>query len=199
MSKNNRHQSIGRVRAGRDPSKGIVAVRRKISPESLSSFQTIVDELNPELQNAARLFTTKMLGVTVVGFSRFDKRHIGKGPATRDVTRKVDSCRYPIDVQLDRFAIFGSNNKGKLGICLESDELVQETQDLEDEFASQGFPLRKDHNSEDGYTPHCSIALIYNDKLQYFHDDRTLVRLEAISGFYALDRTVRLEPVLPEL
>jgi hypothetical protein len=176
--------------------RGVVAIRRQIAPESQELLSSIADYLQPELQNVGRLFAPEALGVSIIGFSRYDKRHRGIGPATKDVVSMIESCYRPINVDIGRMAIFGTNRKAKLGVVLESEDLDYEVEVIENEFEKRGFPLRKDFNSEDGFLGHCSLALLYNDHLTRFQDPRTLKKLESIAGLRTSSpQVIVLEPV----
>jgi hypothetical protein len=114
--------------------RGIFAVRRIVSPESHETLQEISDVLQPDLHNAGRLFDVRNIAVTVIGFSRFDKRHIGIGPTTRSIVDRVHSSQHPLEVTLGSLGIYGSEHKSKLGINLISTELDAEVEDFEDMF-----------------------------------------------------------------
>ncbi len=93
-------------------------------------------------------------------------------------------------------AVFGSAFKGKLGFNLISEELVSEITTLEHAFKEKGFPLRKDPNGDSGLAPHCSIALLYNDNLGHFRDDRTLAKLiQMISSEGEITQSINLDPI----
>ena len=177
--------------------RGIFAIRRPLSPDSQQLLHRFSCILQSELHNSGRLFNPRSLGVTVVGFSRFNKRHKGIGPPTKRITAEVESCHHPINnVRLGSLAIFGSSFKGKLGINLISEELVNEAANLEGVFKEKGFPLRKDPNGDSSLTPHCSIALLYNDNLGHFQDDRTLAKLTQMIGLEkGITQSITLDPV----
>ncbi len=177
---------------------GVYAVRRKISPASLSLMQSIEVKLLPELHNVGRLFDAHMLGVTVIGFSRFDKRHRGIGPSTASISEKITSTKMPLEVVLGRLAVYGSELKAKLGIDIFSDELINEELEYESCFSAADFPLKDDYNSNGSYKPHVSLALMYGDNFGYFKDKKLLARLDSVAGLGAnCDKRITLEPVRP--
>ena len=195
-NRQNRHQVQKQNRLQNANERGIFAVRRKVSPASRLLLQKIVDELQPELHNVSRIFDIKSLGVTVIGFSRFDKRHLGAGPATKKITDRVDSCHQVIEVQLGTLGIYGSDTRGKLGISLTSRQLVDEVLALQDEFQSAGFPLKADPNSAGEYQPHCSLALLDTDKSGHFKDERALRMLNGLHIIESsMSETIVLDPV----
>lgn len=158
----------------------ILAIRRSVSPESYPVFENIAELLEPEIRNAARLFDISNLGVTVIGFTRFDKHHRQNWPPTREVVGTVHSAREPLEVKLGTLGVYGSDSKHKLGFSLESDALIAEISAFEQTFRDRGSPLRNDPNANpDELTPHCSIALLYEENVGYFCDTRTLDRLNA--------------------
>lgn len=175
--------------------KGIFAIRRSVAPESYETLQAINNALVPELQNTARLFDVHTLGVTVIGFSRYDKRHRNSGPPTKDIVERVPSSRQKIEVTIGGLATYGSASKGKLGLQLVSTDLANEAHFFEQAFADHDFPLRNDPNC-DGilYASHCSLALLYNDTRAHFEDPRSLNKLAELSGL-ATASSIILEPV----
>ncbi len=179
--------------------RGIFAVRRQLSADSQEVLLDIMDALHPELLNAARLFYLGELSITVIGFSRFDKKHRGTGPSTMSIVDRVQSTKHPIEeVKLGQLCIFGSEAKAKLAISLNSDELDQEVENIEAEYERKGFKLRKDYNSDnEDYSPHCSIALLFGDNLSHFQDPNTLNKLDMIAGLGELSTTsIQLDPVI---
>lgn len=174
--------------------RGVFAVRRRVAPESQESLQVISDILQPEIRSTGRLFDVRTLGVTVVGFSRFDRRHLGTGPPTSEVVRKVLSTSSALEVGLGKLSIYDTETKAKLGVALISEELEQEVEDLEDGFRRKGFSLRTDPNDDGEYAPHCSMALLYTDNLAHYQDPRTLRRLDTITGLSADTIQIVLEP-----
>ena len=176
--------------------RGVFAVSRPISSEGQMVLQSISDILQPELRNAGRLFNVNTLGTTVIGFSRFSKRHKGIGPPTEQVTNEIDSSHHPIEVELGHLGIYGSATKCKLSISLISDKLIREAEAIEAVFEQRGFPLKQDPNAENGFVPHCSIALLYNDNLGHFQDDKILRRLESLTGLEPRTmQTIVLDPI----
>jgi len=177
--------------------RGIHAVRRKVSAsETEPLMYQIAQDIGSELENAARIFMPDNLGVTVVGFSRFNDRLIYRGPTTDSMLEKIPSLKQPIKAKLGSLAIFGSRVKAKLAVSLFSDELQNEVKALEDQYLLSGFPLKRDYNDDGSYLPHCSIALLYNDHLREIEDPRMLSRLSRLAGLgLAKDKTITLEPV----
>lgn len=178
--------------------RGIVAVRRSVSPISYPVFDAVAQVLRPELLGAARLFDPESLGITLVGFSRYDKQHRAKGPRTQKVSDAVASTAGQVAVRLGALQVFGSGSKHKLGFRLidANGELEGEVALLEEEFASRGFPLKRDYNAtEEGFVPHCSIALLYEDNRRHFQDPDMLTRLGALVTEHVGNLEVVLEPV----
>ena len=175
--------------------RGVFAVRRPISNEDYEKLQIIANVLQPELRNSARLFTVQTLGVTVIGFSRFDKYHRLNGPPTKDIAIQIPSTRKRLEARLGSISIYAT---GKLGISLINPDLNDEEVAFEEEFDRSGFPLRAipgvDEYSE--YAPHLSIATIYGDNLYHFRDPTTLKRLSNIANLSSNgNQTIILEPV----
>lgn len=184
--------------------RGIFAVRRDISPDSYGTMQRVADALRPELHNAARIFDVRSIGVTVIGFSRFDRRHCGKGPSTALITERVRSASEPIDVKLGSLAVFGPDittkakvsGKHKLSVEVYSEDLEAEEQEFEAAYANAGFPLKREHNGDGTYVPHLSVALLYGDHVGQFQDTRALDKLDAITGLgHTCSEYITLEPV----
>jgi hypothetical protein len=66
----------------------------------------------------------------------------------------------------------------------------------ETEFARRGFPLKRGPNSNGGFVPHCSVALLYSGCARHFQNPELLSRLDGITGLR--DNTTQkiiLEPV----
>jgi hypothetical protein len=175
----------------------IFAVRRRISPDSYSVFEDIATRLEPEVVNAGRIFEPASLGVTVVGFTRFDKRHRHKGISTPRAIERVPSASKSLRARLGGLGVFGSGNKHKLSFVLECGELGYEIDSFERVFRLSGFPLKRDPNNPEGIvTPHCSIALLHEDHVAHFGDEKTLHRLTGICLEEACgDTSIMLEPI----
>lgn len=175
----------------------IIPVRRLVSPESHTTLSIIEKLLRTELLGAARQFEVDGLGVTVIGFSRFDRRHRGpKGPPTSDIVREVPGAQEPLEVSLGGLAVFGSLQKAKLGLQLLSDELEEEVHAFEDAFEKRGFPLKPDHNARDGVINlHCSIALLYGDRINDIGSEEWLHRVGHLVLAEVGEPTITLEPV----
>lgn len=178
--------------------KGIYAVRRKVAEQSYATLQEVADNLQAPLHNAGRIFDVRMLGITIIGFSRFDRRHCGRGPSTASITEKVATAVRPIEVALGSLAIYGSSSKAKLGIEIISEELDAEESTYEAQFTNVGYALKKEYNGNGTYAPHLSIALLYGDHLSHFQDARTLDKLDRVT---MLGKTggisIILDPVKP--
>lgn len=186
--------------------RGIFAVRREISPVSYGTMQKVADSLSPELHNAARIFDVRSIGVTVIGFSRFDRRHCGKGPKTASITEQISTAHRPLEVRLGNLAVYGAeinykNNKlisgkHKLAVEVYSEDLIHEEREFEAAFEDAGYPLKREHNGDGTYAPHLSVALLYGDYVGQFADPRTLSKLDAISGLgRACGQSITLNPV----
>jgi hypothetical protein len=176
---------------------GIVAVRRPIDPTSYSLFATIAEQLSPEFENAARLFTPESLGITVVGFSKFSRQHRLHGPRTADIAAQVATASLPARAKLGTLSVYGSGKKHKLGFSLESAELATEITDFERAFQNANATLKKDHNNPtDVPNLHCSIALLYEDTADHFRDEQTLVRLTDLALATIVDTNFQLQPAI---
>lgn len=170
-------------------SRGVFAVRRKVSPESFGVLEKIGESLRPELTNTGTLSEVRSLGVTVIALSRIKHDRV---PSTSSITEQVKSASQPIEAKLGGLAIFGAELRAKdsaknvrprkLGVRIISDELVKEAADYEVQFEAEGCPLVDDRNGYGYYEPHLSIALIYGDYLRYFQDPRMLRKLGAITN-----------------
>ncbi len=179
---------------------GIYAVRRLLARESQPLLKDLENKLMPELTNVSRVFEPQSLEVTVIGASRYDKRHRGKGPKTEHISEKVTSASYPIEAKLGKMAVYGSGRKHKLAIGLISDGLIEEENSYMAQFEIVGFPLRRDYNDEGFYSPHLSIALINNDRLAHFKDPRTIRGLGRISNYKDfLDQQIVFDPVIKDV
>lgn len=196
MRRSAKTQNLKNSRLEQAEARGVLAIRRAVSAEGQTTLQSISDLLMPEVINSGRLFDVVTLGVTVVGFSRFDKHHRSKGPPTRQVVENIQSLYSPTNVKLGKLGIFGSEAKSKLGIYLTGDALFQEAEDIDTEFMHCGFPLRNDPNSPDGFVPHCSIALLYTDNIAHFREPRTLKRLNIVAGLAAATKSIDLDAAL---
>ncbi len=178
--------------------RGVFAARRSIADESLETLKNITDQLTPELDNnVGRLFIPETMGVTVVGFSRFDHHHKLEGPSTESVLDKVPSTSQPLAVSLGRLGMFGSEKKAKLSFGIISDELEAEEEEIARIYYERGFKLRRDPNGEGFYRPHLSIGIIHSDFAAHYSDERALERLEVISrlGEHAVNEIV-LNPIV---
>jgi hypothetical protein len=160
--------------------RGIFSVRRTIADESIKNLQYIADQLEPELHNMGRIFDPRTIGITEIGFSRFDNKLKLDGPATETVIREIHTIHQPLVVSLGRMAIFGTDKKAKLAFSVVSNELEDEEARITQEYANRGYKLRRDPNSDGYYHPHLSIALLYSDAVANFSDERALERLEVI-------------------
>lgn len=181
--------------------RGIFAVRRVVSQDSYYIFDSIAESLEVpvKVENAGRIFRTDSIGVTVIGFSRFDSNHRQYGPPTSHVIRDVESANSELEVKLTDLAVFGGGSKHKLGFKLESKILEDEIANFEQAFYDRGQPLRKDpKNHDNGATPHCSVAFLFEDFVGFFEDERTLSRLGKVCMKY-IDGSpdVLLEPAAP--
>jgi len=162
--------------------RGVYAIRRSIAEESLPRLDQITQQLTPELDNnVGRLFIPETMGITVVGFSRFDHHHKLEGPSTESVLREVASTRNPLVISLGRLGLFGSEKKTKLSFGVISDELEEEEEEIARIYHERGFRLKRDPNGEGFYRPHLSIGIIHSDFAAHYSDPRALERLEAIS------------------
>ena len=162
--------------------RGIYAVRRPISPESVEYFDNIITNLKPEMENESRLFDSDSLGVTVIGFNRFDNRHKRFGMATREIAEKIPSSSQQIEVNLGKIGIYGSGIKHKIGFEIISPELETEVMDFETQFNESGSNLRRDFNKPDGeMNLHLCVGLMYEDHIGHFTAPETLSRLGQIA------------------
>jgi hypothetical protein len=176
-------------------SRGIVAVRRPVAPQSQEVFANIIDDLNPEVRKVARLFEPNTLGVTLIGFSRFTKADVHNAPPVLEVCQKVPSTLQFVSCQLGRFAVFGSGRKHKLGVTLTCQELTDEIHTLEATYARRGISLKHDSNNPNEHANlHCSLALLYGEFVGQFQDVRTLDRLDGLCSDL-LENEVFLGPV----
>jgi hypothetical protein len=162
--------------------RGITAVRRPLHESSFPVFQAITESLLPELPNAARLFDPESLGVTVIGFSRFDDHHKRHGVATKEIAEKIPSSRDKIEVSLGSLDIYGSHSKHKLGFSIHGDIIEDEVIDFQEEFRRSGTKLRRDPNKPMGELAlHICIALMYEDHIGHFSDPAILSALGNIA------------------
>lgn len=182
-------QKVGQVARTR----GVYAVRRFVSDSSHKLFESVNKEMLPELENTGRLFTPDSLGVTVVGFSQFTSDIIRKGPNTDSIIAEQNSAQGPLAVEIGRLGIFGSGNKHKLAFRIESPELYREHRELEDLYAEQKYPLAE-IPYDDGFVPHCSIALMFGEHVEHYRDKRTLARLDTVAGL--MGQYVMLDPAV---
>jgi hypothetical protein len=165
--------------------RGVYAVRRSVSPLSVDYIDCIISNLQPEMENASRLFDKDSLGVTIIGFSRFDDRHKRFGQPTHEIAKNVPSSSRETKVLLGRMGIYGSGAKHKLGFEIISSELETEVLDFEAEFKASGSKLRRDPNKPSSeLNLHLCVGLMYEDHIGHFNDDQTLTRLGnvAMSG-----------------
>ncbi len=177
--------------------RGVFAARRSISEESLGILKNITEQLTPELDNnVGRLFIPETMGVTVVGFSRFDHHHKMEGPSTEAVLNQIPSTSQPLVVSLGRLGLFGSDKKTKLSFGIISDELEAEQEEIASIYHERGFKLRRDPNGDGFYRPHLSIGIIHSDFAAHYSDERALERLEVVSrmGEQAVNEVV-LNPI----
>ena len=162
--------------------RGIIAVRRPLHESSYSIFREITNNLMPELPNAARLFDPESIGVTIIGFSRFDDHHKRFGLSTREIAEKVPSSSKKIEVGLGSLGIYGSHSKHKLGFSIHSEVIEDEVVDFQEEFRESGTKLRRDPNKPMGELAlHICIALMYEDHIGHFSDPNTLSALGGIA------------------
>jgi len=168
------------VVAARD--RGVVAARRYVSDEGQITLQRIADALHPALLNKAHLKSVRRIGVTVIGFSRFDQLHQDLGPPTDEVTECVETSYTPLKVELGRIGVYGTEPNGKLGISLISADLRSEEEAIEAVFGQRGYPLPPDPYRQSGFDPHVTIAQIHSKELPFFQDSHTLNRLEILAG-----------------
>ena len=198
-----RRSQSGHVPQNKKPSikklvseRGVFAVRRPVSHESVEYIDSIITNLQPEMENASRLFDKESLGVTIVGFTRFDDRHKRFGTPTKEIAQNVPSSNDSIKVYLGRMGIYGSGSKHKLGFEIISPELETEVLDFEEEFKASGSKLRRDPNKPSAeLNLHLCLGLMYEDHIGHFNDDQILTRLGnvAMSG---LDyQPVILDPI----
>jgi len=162
--------------------RGIIAVRRPLHETTIPIFEEIATNLIPELPNAARLFDPETLGVTIIGFSRFDDHHKRFGASTREIAEKVPSSSKKIEVGLGSLGIYGSHSKHKLGFSIYGDAIEDEVVAFQEEFRDSGTKLRRDANKPMGELAiHICIALMYEDHIGHFSDPATLSALGNIA------------------
>jgi len=167
-----------RARAQQTPKKrGVVPIRRMISPESYGVFDSIRDNLVSEVRGQARLFDIETIGITVIGFSRFDLNHRQRGPRTEDIANRVPSIWEPMTARIGAIGLYGSGNRFKLAFRLNSNQLNKEIISLEDEFDRSNWRLKKDHNTRNNeINPHASVALLYEDLHKDLESNKSAVR-----------------------
>ena len=169
--------------------RGIYAVRRQLHPDSVPFFQGMVDNLQPELDNVARLFDPESIGVTIIGFTRFNDNHKRKGLATSEIAERVATSNSPVEIKLGEMGIYGSGSKHKLGFEVVSSDIEDEIFNFEEAFKKSGTTLRRDVNKPSGVLGiHACIALMYEDHLGHFNDPAILQRLGSIA-------VTNLEPI----
>jgi hypothetical protein len=173
---------------------GIFPIRRNISPACHDVFYSIIDVLEPEILGSGYSIL-RNLGVTIIGFSRFDQRHRHNGPPTKSIIDRVTSSNKPIETNLGSLAIFGSEIKSKLAVRLDSLELKKEQKDFEETFNSIGYPLKDGYNDRGIYNPHCSVYSIDSCHAPHFKDQRILDRLTNLVHTELRDLVVSLDPV----
>jgi hypothetical protein len=162
--------------------RGVHGIRRVIDPASLRVFESINDRLESEIRGLDRLIHPSTLTVTIIGFSRFNKRLKDRGPSTREIIESVPSFSGPIPAELGKLGIFGSGNAHKLAFELISPEIEEEIDRCEEEYRSRGFPLLEDYNTENRrFMPHCSIAFLHKDNIGHHRERRNLARYTAIT------------------
>ena len=172
--------------------RGVFAVRRLLSPQSYDSIRQTTDLLNHELKNIGRTFEVETIGVTIVGFSRFFRKHMLNGPATSLITENIVSAKYPIEVVLGRLGVYGPDSRAKLAVSIESPELVHEELAYRKAYEDRGYSL----NNRWTYQPHCSLALIASDYVEHFNDPRSISRLNKLTGLgKMIEQSIVLEPV----
>ena len=172
-------------------SRGIYAIRRVVSPSSYELFDEIKDELEVEFRGSDRLFTPETLLLTVIGFSRFSKKHKLNGPDTRQIINAVPSLHENITAQIGRLGVFGSGNGMKLAVNVESEELVDEYQACRRAYADRGYPLNERVMRADVFKPHCSIGYLHAANAG--HHRENLKRYNKMIEF-ALHEQIILEP-----
>ncbi len=169
----------------------IFAVRRGLAPSSHESLQELPDALLETVHGLAKVFTLESLSATVISLSRFDQRHIAKGPPTEVISRQVESSRYELSAKIGAIAIFGSQQKAQLAFKLNSLDLVEEEAHYCSVFEAYGFPLQSDINSDDGqYHPHLSVTLISSDYIGFYKQAQVIAELNqdsALSNFIGTD------------
>jgi len=172
--------------------RGVFAVRRLVSPESYDALRQTTELLSNELKNIGRTFEVETIGVTIVGFSRFFRKHMLNGPATSLMTENVRSAQYPIEVVLGRLGIYGPDSRAKLAVSLDSFELVNEELAYRKVYEESGYAL----NNRWSYQPHCSLALIASDYVEHFTDPRSISKLNKLTGLgKMIEQSIILEPV----
>jgi len=162
--------------------RGITAVRRPIHESSIPIFQEITKNLLPELPNAARIFEPETLGVTIIGFGRFDDQHKRFGKSTKEIAESVPSSADKIEVGLGQLGIYGSHSKHKLGFSIYGEMIEDEVLDFHGAFREAGTKLRRDTNKSYGELGlHICIALMYEDHIGHFSDPAILSSLGGIA------------------
>lgn len=176
--------------------RGVVAARRPVRSADQVVLRGISDILELEIRKAGHLKKLRRLGVTVVGFGRFDDDHRQFGPPTKDITEQVESSLSSVEVRLARIGIYGTDSRKKLGISIVSDELTIEKSEIESAFDHKGFPLLRGPYRKDGYMQHVSIGFLDINSPEYFKDTEIMENLETLTGL-GPDSTLRilLEPV----
>lgn len=86
---------------------GIYAVRRHISPANSEFFEGVAEKLEPKIINAGRLLRVGQLSVTVIGFSRFSKKHRFYGVPTERIAQEIPSATESFEAKLGSLSIFG--------------------------------------------------------------------------------------------
>jgi hypothetical protein len=177
-------------------SRGVVAARRPVETDGQILLHDAAETLKRKIRRGGYLTAAGRIGVTVVGFGRFNIDHQRFGPPTNDITAEVVSTLSPIEVRLGRIGIYGTDTKRKLGISLISEELALEKKLIEAGFEESGFPLQQGPNRAEGYIQHVSIGLLDIDNLDYFKDPDEIEKLEALTGLGPNSvQTIILQPV----
>ena len=179
-----RNGSRGSNRQAKQPDRltarnnGVFAVRRTLAKESHETLADFTRDFSDLVHGNARVFELSSLSATVISLSRFSEHQIKKGPSTKSIYDSVESCPYSLNARIGELALYGSNKKLLFALRLDSDDLIKEEAEFGRIYEMRtGGRLDKDINSEDGYSPHLSVALIYNDYVEYYQQDAVLAAL----------------------
>ena len=179
-----RNGSRGSNRQAKQPDRltarnnGVFAVRRTLAKESHETLADFTRDFSNLVHGNARVFELRSLSATVISLSRFSERQIKKGPSTKSIYDSVESHTDSLNARIGELALYGSNKKLLFALCLDSDDLIKEEAEFDRIYEMRtGGRLDKDINSEDGYSPHLSVALIYNDYVEYYQQDAVLAAL----------------------